>query len=502
MYKLRVEEGRRVVWLDDSVRSLGIHVQAARGSGKSRLLGRSVCWQDFVRGIPTIIIDPVGATIDNLLDKYTRQTLSIRRDLEPRLRYFDMSGRGHYAATFPLLYHLTLSDSHFDISQRFLEVLYRSDPALVAAPIQGWNAVREIGTYIGTLLSAMRYQITEALDLIDNPKQWSERIAQLSVQTSDTDVEKAAHWYLNIYKPQATKQEFVNLTKVYKAKVTQLIMNPNTYAMFASSVQSLDLYEVVAQKQTVLLDFSTEQSLELRQFKMLWVMKMITDFAQSRGPAGRQQPLSLVIDELAAIYHMGGAMDELFSRDLTELTDVIARNNGLWLTFCHQEAYQFPDKIFKTLMGMGTQIIGGTSDPEAARRLVRYFDKFTSFLDSTVDAEMLMESYKYRESKPFRFRIFIPSREGAQGGSMRRMSIENIDRDIYPDMEKVRKEKLLFRERREKTKQEILKEIEQRLTPTSQPDKMNDGSQQKDDNLPKPPPSEKDNEALGTDTED
>jgi hypothetical protein len=51
---------------------MGIYLLAGRGTGKSRLLGRKIAMADFLAGIPQVIIDPVGATIDNFLDKVVR----------------------------------------------------------------------------------------------------------------------------------------------------------------------------------------------------------------------------------------------------------------------------------------------------------------------------------------------------------------------------------------------------------------------------------------------
>src|SRR5919112_6172164 len=58
--------------LSRSSRSMGIYLLAGRGTGKSRLLGRKIAMQDFLAGFPQVIFDPVGATIDNFLDKVTR----------------------------------------------------------------------------------------------------------------------------------------------------------------------------------------------------------------------------------------------------------------------------------------------------------------------------------------------------------------------------------------------------------------------------------------------
>jgi hypothetical protein len=93
--------------LPASARVMGLYVLAARGTGKSRLLGRLIAMLDFLAGIPQVLIDPTGATIDNFLDKVAR----FLRQLTPsqhevfwsRITYMDMSygyereGRAYYA---------------------------------------------------------------------------------------------------------------------------------------------------------------------------------------------------------------------------------------------------------------------------------------------------------------------------------------------------------------------------------------------------------------------
>ena len=88
-----------------SARSMGIYVLAGRGTGKSRLLGRKITMQDFLAGILQVIFDPIGATIDNFLDKVIRfldPLPRVDRDLFwDRIIYVDMSGKDGYITPFP-----------------------------------------------------------------------------------------------------------------------------------------------------------------------------------------------------------------------------------------------------------------------------------------------------------------------------------------------------------------------------------------------------------------
>src|SRR5918999_1346027 len=84
--------------LSRNARSMGIYVLAGRGAGKSRLLGRKIAFPDYTAGFPQVIFDPIGATIDNFLDKVIRFLQYIpaaERDLFwDRIIYVDMSGKG------------------------------------------------------------------------------------------------------------------------------------------------------------------------------------------------------------------------------------------------------------------------------------------------------------------------------------------------------------------------------------------------------------------------
>src|SRR4051794_26264978 len=59
---------RSVCVLPAASRGMGIFFCATRGSGKSRALGRCLAFSDLRAGVPLVILDPIGGTIDNLID--------------------------------------------------------------------------------------------------------------------------------------------------------------------------------------------------------------------------------------------------------------------------------------------------------------------------------------------------------------------------------------------------------------------------------------------------
>ena len=53
---------------------MGTHIVAGKGSGKSRLMGRIIAFLDFLQGVPTVIFDPHGGTIEiSLIGCYVYQ---------------------------------------------------------------------------------------------------------------------------------------------------------------------------------------------------------------------------------------------------------------------------------------------------------------------------------------------------------------------------------------------------------------------------------------------
>src|SRR4051794_25329137 len=65
-------------------RGMGIFFCATRGTGKSRAIGRCIAYGDLMADVPLVVIDPVGGTIDNLLDKVRRLPPEEQRKIWPR----------------------------------------------------------------------------------------------------------------------------------------------------------------------------------------------------------------------------------------------------------------------------------------------------------------------------------------------------------------------------------------------------------------------------------
>lgn len=358
---------RKQLWLPDKSRNMGIHLMAGRGSGKSRLMGRVVGWNDFVRNIPLVILDPAGPTIDNLLDKILRLPQSEQEALLARMVYVDMSGRGARVVPFPLYYRLG-DESLYEVSQRFLDTVQSADPNLLSASVQGWNALWRIGTYTGMVLAGLRYQITEAEDLLAHPKDWTGRL-HLALEKNPDDLLSAVDFFLNEY-PSMDKREREMLTRSFLTKITSFALDRRLTAMFGAGTPGVDWGRVIRKRQAVLLDFRRVTDPQERRFKMLWVFQSFFTFIKHRG-AGRHTPISFIVDELANLSHTQVQGESPFAKALDELINVYARNGMVWLTLAHQELFQIEARIQPTLMSLGTQILGVTSDRNAALTMAK-----------------------------------------------------------------------------------------------------------------------------------
>ena len=449
-----------IVWLPDTARSLGVYAIAGRGAGKSRMLGRIITAQDALRGVPQVIWDAVGGTVDNFLDTMQRLPPERQAAMWSRIRYVEMSGHYGYVVPWPL-YQKRTRDTLYETAQRILESFKRLDPELASASIEGLNALKNTGTAVGMILTALGGQITEAEDVLANPQAFE--AALLIAQQQYPELESAISFLFALSEDKNRERRIGSFLN----KIAPFRLDPTMRAMFGSADPGIDWEQVVARGETVLLDFRHELDNERRRFKMLWVFQSFLDFVKHRG-AGRHTPVGLVIDELTTLLNFDTqAGSQIFSADLDELINVIARNYRVWLTLCHQEFFQIDLKTRKTLMGMGTKIIGVTQDAEAALTLadelfpydpmrVKRFDPIYGFngqlidlqpVEWTIPEQQRIAAQMFTSLKPFHFLIKPAEGEGDVTGSLYPLNTENIDRGIWVDEPKV-----------QRIRQELLKE--------------------------------------------
>lgn len=467
--------------LPDAARSMGIHLLAGKGSGKSRLMGRVIAWADFIRGIPVVILDPVGPTIDNFLDRLTRMPREYQERLWKRVMYVDMSGSSGTVVPMPLYYRLG-TESYYSIAQRYLDVIRRVDPALQSASVEGFNALWRVGTYVGMVLAALDCQITEAEHLLRAPQAWLPRIHE-AAQTH-TEIAEAASFFTDQYLHWKEEKQ-VSRTDAFRTKAALLTIDPALRAMFGAERAGLEWGRAVQKRQTVLLDFRNVHDLERRRFLMLWAYMSLLEFVKHRG-AGRHRPISLIVDELAALANFRTSTgSSLFADDLEELINVYARNCSVWLTLAHQEMYQFEERIQKTLMTMGTHIFGVTSDPEAALSVARqmfFYDPEwikrrdplymnmdgpyivdERLIEFTAEEQSILNSAQFRRLQAFHFLVRPATGEGTITGKLTPVTIHNLDRGQWVNDELVGQARSLLSQRNGVSIQEQLAAIQKRL---------------------------------------
>lgn len=439
----------RLLFLPDDGRSMGIHLMAGRGAGKSRMLGRLIAWLDFVRGTPLVVIDPHGPTIDNFLDKLIRLPEAEQRALGRRVRYIDMAGSFGHVTPWPLYYRRP-GESLYVVSQRYLDVVRKLDPALQGASIEGWNALWRIGTYTGMVLAAAGCQITEAEALLRAPHAWLTRAGPPVLD--HPELGPALEYFLNEYS-QLKPDEQRRRSEAFLTKIGLFSLEPTMRAMFGASAPGIDWDQVVRERQVVLIDFRGEYDIERVRFKMLWTFSCLMDFIKARG-AGRHRPISVIVDEISYLLSQRSSDGDLMTADLDELINKVARNNMVWLTLAHQELYQLGEQIQKTLLSMGAQILGITSDLDAATVLARRFYRYRPYLvkkhvpvwqnvmqtpevidytseEFSLEEQERLEAFRFMDLKRYEFLVSTPPGEGSLSTSLRKVSIANVDRDLY-----------------------------------------------------------------------
>jgi hypothetical protein len=348
---------------------MGIYVLAGRGTGKSRMLGRQIAMQDYLAGFPQVIFDPVGATIDNFLDKVTRflQTIpsSLHSRFWDRIVYVDMSGKDGVVVPFPLYYKLGTERSLLEIAERYLQTIIKSNPDLFHAQVLGWPPLHRIGVFCGMALAALGCQITEAQRLLTLPEQFLPRLVH--AQQHFPELAEVIAFFRDEYIPMREADRH-RLTTPFLDKIFTFTLDPTLRAMFGASTPGINLNDVARKGITVLLDFRHEQDEEMRRFKMLWSSDYLFSWSKTRGRQD-DNPFGVIIDEFAHMTQQAEGRTNPLAKDLDTFINVYMRQHTIWFTAAHQELYQIDEQLRNTMLSLGTYILGGTSSMASARTL-------------------------------------------------------------------------------------------------------------------------------------
>ena len=460
------ELARRLRFLPNAALKLGCHIVGGPGSGKSRLLGRIICWQAFARRHPIVILDPSGGIVQNIVDKIERLAPAARKQIWPLIRYVDV-GATDYIVPTPLYTRLG-NDTLFAIANRFPAVLKRQDPHLQSAPILGWNSLYECAIYAGQIAAGLGKQLDFVAALIDHPAQYKDELRQVLAAYPETA--RAVQYFRELMDPNSGALR-ERRTASFRNKLLPFLADPTLLAGLAAPDPGVDWEAVVAQKQLVIIDFQHELDPDRRQFKMIWWFRSLIDFIKARGMAGRGREIFFVIDEVTQLLgQRAGEGNSILAEDLEELVAVLARNYGVNLFIAHQNLSQVDERIRNILMQCGTQVIGNIANPDDAEYLARQFLHYDPFqvkkrepvwagvqqidesgfllgysdpeiidyrnVEFTPEEQVLRMMAKFRLPR-FQFRVRPALAEGTVARSLYRLSIENLDAGQYPDSGRV-----------------------------------------------------------------
>jgi hypothetical protein len=208
------------------------------------------------------------------------------------------------------------------------------------------------------------------------------------------------------------------------------------------------------------------------------------EYIKHRGRGHDHKSVGLIIDELSEFGQLQAETDSsIFSQDLNYLINILKRQYRILLTIVHQEAYQLDPMTRKTLMSLGTQILGVSHDQESALEMARQFfpyqprSKRAEPVFSAVDGEPTViherpVDYSLEETRAlaaqaftqlgrFKFLTKLSSGEGDTVGRLVPLSIEPLIGSWVSDttLTKIRR---LLAERNGRSLNEVLDEIEER----------------------------------------
>lgn len=478
---------RKPFWLSDDARLMGINIIAGKGSGKS-LLEAQIALQDFRRGFPVLDLDPWGTTISYFFTALSCLPEEEQKRLWPKVRYVDMNGRAGRVFAWPFYFALG-EESKAVIAGRFPSLLVDLYPHLKTASVMGESAIWRVGRPVGMVLAALGFQITEAADLLRDPLAWEERFEKaLSVSPEVAPALEYLRWLGSAHDSQRYQR-----TEVFLGKVEEFLYDPAMRAMFGASKPDICWPEVEEQGLAVLVDFSQVNDPPQRALKMRWVYDYFMEYVHDRGP-GRHKPISLIIDELTALL---ASPDEVtskaFATELNQLINEIARNFTIWLTCCSQELFQHSEKLQKTLMTVGTQILGVTSDQEAALKLASQFFRYDPYqvkkyepvwssdrlgpmvvdhrsMEFTRDEQLLLDSYAFRDQGTFQFLVRPARGEGDVRGRLHAIEIAKPEK--WPEKKLVDELRDFLMQRHGKPIKDVIDEIEARLAGAGDADQV------------------------------
>jgi hypothetical protein len=344
----------------------------------------------------------------------------------------------------------------------------------------GMPAILRVGRPAGMVLTALGRQITEVEQLLTKPQEW---LPQIERAAEENDELLPALAFFRQYSSLPPRDQ-ERMTYSFLGQVGSFVYDKRLMATYGAAAPGIDWQRVIDERLTVLLDFRNVQQLEHRRFALLWCFTSLLEFVKRRGP-GRHLPISLLIDEIVYLLSLQSLHTSLLDREIDELINQIARNYSLWLTLAHQEMYQLSPQIQRSLITMGSQVMGLATDEDSARFLARRFFPYNPHrvkktepiymssqgvaevidyrdVEFSIDEQLELNSRQFTDRQTFHFLVTMATREGTAPTRAHAITTAPIDPGQYVDeaiVPKIR-ERLARRSGRDIT--DILHEIRQR----------------------------------------
>lgn len=368
-----------MVKLPDGGRTLGTRVVGEAGTGKSVLLG-AIAFGDFIRLIPVVLWDHNGG----MIDAFIAQVLAHpeRQSLEQRIRYVEF-GNKKYAYGMPFYYDAG-GDDPFTMSQRLVDILLKLDPDLASAPVLGQSSLVQLGTMVGTIMSAIvdqegnRWQITEALDLLSNynSPRWMKIRSELS------DKIEAAEKFLVENFGRSTLTERHTRSWSFESRIWAYLNSPSLKATVGQGKPTIDWKEVELKRLAVIFDFRNLANQKPLEQLSLSTFEYFLTFLKRRG-IGARDPLSLIIDELPTLIEY-----QSLEPDVRSLATRF-RAYKLWPTIGHQALYQLSPKLRDAAWSFRNQIIGQQANIADAEDVANNLLSIADPMERRVIAQLL-----------------------------------------------------------------------------------------------------------------
>src|SRR5215203_1305770 len=245
------------VLLSDVARTGGILLAAPTGWGKSWYLG-ALCFVDLQRGVGTVVLDAVGAAIDNCLNKLLYLPEDEQIELSEKIIYCNMAGYqagdtayDTYVSPWPMLYKLDKKETLDVTSQRIVDLISKTNKALASASIQGLPRVEAILTSTLQILAAHNLPISCAIDFLQNPERWRSRIEE--AVKLHPEVIRARNRLINDFLHLPRKQQ-QSQAEVILNRLQRIEFDAVAEAMFSAPKPLVDFDDVVDNGKVVLID--------------------------------------------------------------------------------------------------------------------------------------------------------------------------------------------------------------------------------------------------------